>query len=152
MKNFTIFKWMLVIILILGVSWIALSCDWFNKSDDDNGITSPSGCGGESFAGYCWYLGGFGESCATVCSSHGGYHTATKSFVGSHGSATNCSNVLNTLNAPQSTFGGMHTDPNSTAGCSVEIDGEEVIRWWGQLETDPDAAYNYLLRACACNQ
>lgn len=132
----------------------------------------PSGCGGASVGGYCWYVGGQGQSCTTVCSSRGGVNMAgTKDYAGSGGNLTRCKAVASALGRPSPvdsydaswcgnlgciitriTTGGYTSyyevarcTPTTTEGATPGTFSGAYTAW------APDALSGYDTRVCACN-
>lgn len=115
---------------------------------------TPSGtCGGTSYGGYCWYLGGNGQSCDAVCASRSGTCNlnGTHGYAGGGGTAANCNAVLDAMN-----FG---TVPNASTmsegyagyggGCTVNYSVNGRIHWNGTTTCDAHDSIN--APVCACD-
>ena len=117
-------------------------------------------CDGASVGGACWYYGEIGDSCEVVCAPHGGYDEATRTYAGSAGTDSQCTQVLQALEALADTDGllTVYTEDQGL-GCHVwEIAlGTEGLQaqWYRSLTpTTPQAASAdpWMRRACACQQ
>lgn len=139
------------------LSYIVL--EWWDLYPDYEPAGSelpPAQCGGVRVGGYCWYFGAKGQSCDEVCAAHGGYHDATRFYAGSTGSNSQCTAVLNTLNAPAG-LPNLQTDDISAAGCCyLDYPNQEYqppdVRVRYLMATTATAKAGHISRACACKQ
>lgn len=155
--------------LMLGVACVVLLGGFLVGCDDDSdspvtpeptATPEPILCDGVVVGGACWYYGGIGESCKDVCALHGGYDEFTRTYAGSAGTDSQCTQVLEALEALSDTDGQLtvYTEEQGL-GCHVwEIAlGTEGVRaqWYRSLTpTTPEAASAdpWMRRACACQQ
>jgi hypothetical protein len=117
----------------------------------DTGPNNPV-CAGTEVGGSCWYFGEDSLSCESVCSSHGGYSEATRIYAGSDGTASNCQNVLASMNIPLDNF---YETQQGGIGCfTIQTASGNYFGYWDTAPTTASATYVTpgRQRLCACKQ
>jgi hypothetical protein len=108
-----------------------------------------AGCGGYSYAGYCYYPGGYETSCTSACASRGGCSAAGTDRIGINGSNADCQAVADAI--------GMQYDVGVTNvatsdGCSAQVGARSIVRLRRATASQScGTVVSTGNRVCACN-